>query len=40
MAVGAAVTAAGVLAYDGLVEDNTGEAKRADIIAGSLKGAN
>jgi hypothetical protein len=40
VAVGTAGTGAGVLAYDGLPEDNTGDAKRADIIAGSLKGAN
>lgn len=39
-AVGAAVATAGVPVYDRLAEDNTGEAKRADMIAGSLKGAN
>lgn len=40
VAVGAAVATTGVPAYDRLAEDNTGEAKRADMIAGSLKGAN
>lgn len=37
---GAVVAITGVPAYDRLAEDNTGEAKRADMIAGSLKGAN
>jgi len=40
VAVGTAVKDPCILAYDGLAEGNTGDAKLADIMAGSLKGAN